>query len=1135
MTPTALALRGLRYYWRTNLAVVLGVAVAVSVLAGALVVGSSVKASLRALAVSRLGNTDLLVASTGFFTSGFASAVAGKVAAARAAGFIALDGLAADGTNTRRASNVAVYGIDDAFFTFHGVPAPSGDDGAFGGRQALVSPALARDLGLAAGDDVIARLPSPSIVPSATLHGRRDTLGKTMRATVRAVLPESGLGVFSLRPNQGEVRAIYLPLARVQRELERPRRLNAIVLDQREGGPEPGQNVGDPVKMLADGVRSAITIADAGLSLRAPEVGGASLESASGIIDARAAAAARRTIAPPERATPVFAYLAHTLRLGTREIPYAVVAGIELDRLDPTGAGAAGPIKDDRIWLNAWAAEGLGAKVGDTLTLGYDAWDDAGAMASRETTLAVGGILPMSGIGADPTLTPEFPGISDRTTVADWDPSFPVDLRRITPRDEEYWERYKAAPKAFLSYVTADRLFSSRFGRMTSLRILPPPGDYQPLAEELARGLSLEDAGIVVQPVRANALAAAEGTTDFGQYFFYFSFFLVVAALLLTGLFFRVGVEQRLREIGLLEAVGMPPSGVRGLFLREGAVLALAGSLLGVAGAVGYAALIMLGLRTWWVAAVGTTALRLTPDPIALGAGAAAGFVTALVVILLMLRQVGRAPVPSLLKGSLEAVADRDSGRSRRPPQAMAAIAWGRAALATMAAAGLLLAGAYGAIPEAAGFFGAGGAGLVAGLFALSGWLRRRPAAPEPGPAWRRLLVLGASGARARPGRSVLATSLIAFATFVVVAVGAFRREDAGSPDNPASGTGGYILLAEAVAPLMFDPATPEGRAAYGFDSPDLAATLAGATFDRFRVRPGDDGSCLNLYRPENPRIIAPTPEFATKGGRFTFAALLDGATEAERANPWRLLDRRFDDGAVPAIVDATSLQYVFHAAIGDDLQVPGTGGEPVTLRFVASLSHSVFQSEILIGDAQFVRLYPSQEGHRLWMVDGDPARRDVLDRLLEDRLSDAGLVAIDPGERLRAYQAVENTYLSTFQALGALGLVLGTLGLGAVIVRNVLERRREMALLSAVGFQPASLRLLVAGEVGIIIAAGVVLGAAAALLAIQPALAAQGGNVPFGVIGLVVAAVAASGLVATLVATAVAARLPLVASLKSE
>ena len=62
-----------------------------------------------------------------------------------------------------------------------------------------------------------------------------------------------------------------------------------------------------------------------------------------------------------------------------------------------------------------------------------------------------------------------------------------------------------------------------------------------------------------------------------------------------------------------------------------------------------------------------------------------------------------------------------------------------------------------------------------------------------------------------------------------------------------------------------------------------------------------------------------------------------------------------------------------------------------------------------------------------------------------------------------------------------------------------------------------------------------VVLGAAAALVAVQPAIARQGGGLPLAVIGGVVVAVAASGLIATLVATAVAARLPLVESLKGE
>ena len=95
---------------------------------------------------------------------------------------------------------------------------------------------------------------------------------------------------------------------------------------------------------------------------------------------------------------------------------------------------------------------------------------------------------------------------------------------------------------------------------------------------------------------RAQGLQASRGATDFGEYFVYFSFFIVVSALLLVVLFFKLGIEQRVREVGLLRAVGFGPARVRRLFLHEGTLLAVMGSVLGVAGALGYAWLMMYGL-----------------------------------------------------------------------------------------------------------------------------------------------------------------------------------------------------------------------------------------------------------------------------------------------------------------------------------------------------------------------------------------------------------------------------------------------------------------------------------------------------------------------------------------------------------
>ena len=160
----------------------------------------------------------------------------------------------------------------------------------------------------------------------------------------------------------------------------------------------------------------------------------------------------------------------------------------------------------------------------------------------------------------------------------------------------------------------------------------------------------------------------------------------------------------------------------------------------------------------------------------------------------------------------------------------------------------------------------------------------------------------------------------------------------------------------------------------------------------RFRLRPGEDGSCLNLYKPTSPRIIAPAKPFVDAGG-FRFAASI-AETDAERQNPWRLLDRRFPDGAVPVIGDANSLQYVLHVAVGEDILLPGPGGQPVTLRVVAALSDSLFQSELVIAESQFVRLFPRLEGYRFFTVRAPEGRNTEVATALEEGLGDYGFDA---------------------------------------------------------------------------------------------------------------------------------------------
>jgi hypothetical protein len=347
---------------------------------------------------------------------------------------------------------------------------------------------------------------------------------------------------------------------------------------------------------------------------------------------------------------------------------------------------------------------------------------------------------------------------------------------------------------------------------------------------------------------------------------------------------------------------------------------------------------------------------------------------------------------------------------------------------------------------------------------------------------------------------------------------------------DPKSGTGGFSLLAESLLPLIWDPNTVEGRESLGIDG---EPSLANVRFSALRVRPGEDASCLNLYRPQNPRILAPSRELI-ESARFAFAGTLAGSRK-EKANPWLLLDREETDRAIPVIGDANSMTYVLHLKLGEDFLLERAGKEPLRLRLVAMLKDSVFQGELLMSERNFLGAFPDQEGFRFFLLDVPPNETEQVTETLEQGLSDFGFDVTGTAERLARFHRVENTYLSTFQTLGGLGLVLGTLGLGAVLLRNVLERRRELALLRAIGYDSRDFSLMVLSENAVMLFWGLAIGALCALVAIAPALVSRGGAFSLASLVLLLLAVLASGVIASLLAVAASVRSPLLESLRAE
>jgi len=1159
MNKSTLVRRSLTYFWRTNLAVIWGVATAVAVLAGALLVGESVRASLRDLFLSRLGDTDYVVSSVDFFpdqrVSDLQSQPTFSDEFAAATPIIALRGVVIHEASGRRSSGVEVYGVDDRFWSFQGLD-PSV---TLSGREVFLAESLANELGASPEDTILLRVEQPQDIPAEFLHGRRDQTGRTIRLTARGDLAPSGFREFSLQPQQGDVHAAFIPLERLQADLDQEDRVNTILVSDVESTPDP---IGEVV--LSEMLNESFGLADLGVEVRALEAAHCLEVTSHQILvsDTVAAAVEQAAGSLGFETSRVFTYLANTMRSGDAEVPYSLVSAIDENAFDtlqagverlpmpepstrpqarranrppPDGVAGTGASQAAAIVLNDWAAEDLGVRLGDPLTLDYYVWTNDGRLETRNADFVVASIVPIEGAAGDPDLAPDYPGITDSDAVSDWDPPFPIDLGRVRPKDEEYWDLYRATPKAFLPLERGQEIWGNRYGNLTSIRVFPDGESGGPIettapGEELARAsdrfraalrpsLDPMQLGLTVLPVRAQGLRASQGATDFGEYFIYFSFFLVVSALLLAGLFFRLGVEQRLAEIGMLSAMGFGAKTIRRGFLVEGLVLAVLGSALGLIGAWAYAELIMFGLRTWWVDAVGTRLLTLHVSPTSLLVGAGGGILAAVASIAWTLRGVKPLTPRGLLSG---APIDVPAGRK------------GRARVVSLVAAilaAVLLVGAWlGWMSQVGGFFGAGTLLLVASLTAL--WSRlvgakRQVLAGQGNWAVSRL---GFRNVTYRPGRSLLCVALIAFATFVIVAVDAFRRDDGDVSLDPQSGTGGYSLMAESLLPLLWNPNSEQGREELGLEDAD---SLAEVRFDMFRVRRGEDASCLNLYRPQNPEIMAPTEDFVRRG-RFRFSSALNETPE-EEDNPWLLLDRTEPNGAIPVIGDANSMTYVLHLGLGDVFELERVGEEPLRLRLMAMLRDSVFQGELLMSEGNFLRAFPNEDGFRFFLLEVPGESTDDVIATLEERLEDYGVDVVDTSSRLASFHRVENTYLSTFQSLGGLGLVLGTFGLAAVLLRNVLERRRELALLRAVGYRSKDFSLMVLAENAILLFWGLASGTLCALIAIAPAFVSRGGALSLSSLGLLLLAVLVSGVLASLLAVAASVRAPLLESLRAE
>ncbi|MHB9025576.1 MAG: FtsX-like permease family protein [Armatimonadota bacterium] len=1110
MTLRHLVLQSLRYHRRTGLIVAIGIAVATAVLTGSLLVGDSVTGSLRRLALARLGNVETALAAPHFFRAQLAGDLdEGAVALTQ------LRGPARNPATEAVQPEVEVYGVDGGFWGFFPGVSPS-----LTGRQAAVNAALAGDLGLREGDSLFVKVDREGMTAADSLFAQRAPSRTTrlLRLRVAAILPDRGAGAFSLVSTPSAPRTLFLSRDWLMEQLGKPGRANVILAKDTDG--------------LQDKLAKTCTPADYGLKI-VSNAGQNSIavQSETMLLSAVQVRAIQYALADcGSNGNLASVYLAKTIKnQNGRRIGYAMLAAGDPPAPFTFREGGRRALDPMDIWLNEWAAKDLDAHPDDYVTIEYIVPQADGTYGSRYIWLFVRGILRLTGSALDRQMAPEIAGVTEVSRIDAWDAPFPVDMRLITPRDEMYWERYRATPKAFVHPATLRAMCSNGESNtqgkwITAMRGKAPTGaDLAKVEADLSRALTQrlkpKENGMDFRPVRRLALQSANGNTDFGQLFLGMGLFLVLAAAGLAGTFMRLHIERRAAEVGILRACGFRPRTISRVLLAEACAWVLLGALAGAPLGVGYGWLIVHGLATWWRGAIGATPLAFHLTGSALLIGICSGVLVGVLATARGATSLAREQVLSLLSGWRAAGMVADN----RFPLRMWAVT---ITLVVLAIALMFLPGRVGFLTSQTAFFISGGSLLVAGLLAAS--LGLRYALNMRGGAWtkRRLAVRNAAANRRR---SLLVIGLAASAAFVLMATAANRRDPTRlDVTRKDSGAGGFSLLATSSLPIHYGFDSAAGREALGFALEDEPA-LAHITAIPFRRSPGEDISCLNLARPAAPRVLSISKDMIRRGG-FTVLT-----KKGSPDNPWELLERGTDkDGAVPVFGDADSVRWTLHADLGK-VYLLSTPAGPVKVRFAGLLPGSVFAGELLMGEINFNRLFPGAGGPTFFLIATPPGVEQQAAAALRKGLGEMGLTVRGTREVLAGYAAVQNTYIATFLALGGLGLLLGVFGMIIIQLRNAFERRRELALLQAVGFRAEELSSLLALENAGLLLVGLLLGTIAALVAVAPQLASSVTRVPWGmVIGLLIA-IAALGISSSILSAQASLRGDLIGALREE
>ncbi len=1052
-------LKSIRYHGRLYVGLFLSVIVTSTIITGALLVGDSLRHTLRSLSQERLGSVQLVMPTLDrFFRQDLAKRI-GEQIQVPATSAIRINSVAINPELTRRAHKVNVFGVESEFWGFGNADVPF----SHGGDEVVINQKLANKLGVKFGEQILIRFETPGHLSKDSVLASTENIIDARRFTVSRILSAKEFGNFSLEANQLVPYNIFISLDLLQKYLNKNKEANLLIVG------------GDNGKMITvDDAKSVFNqvwrLNDFGLTLKEyPQKGVVELQSDRVFIDHHIERVAS-SLTPNRK---IFTYFVNEIRNGDSVTPYSMVAAVDTHSHESINSGDDWSqffLDDDAIILNQWCADDLDAEIGDTITLRYLVPEKRRPYTEKETSFILKSILPISNANIDNTLTPTYPGLVDSESCQDWDTGIPIELNRIRSKDEVYWDKYQATPKAVISFARGKAIWQNRFGNITAIRYPSSIESKTDIEARLQDSIRPDKIGFNFRSVKIDAVNAATGSTDFSGLFIGLSFFIIAAALLLTGLLFAFSVEYKSEEQGILRALGFTKSHIKTHYLIESFLISVPAACVGIGLGLGYTKLILYGLATLWRDAIIRTPLMFHIEKSSLIIGVISSVILTIIVVSVCLSHALKRPVILLLNRVAFV-----SRLSANPGGKLGAFLLFVSLVTAVVSFVFIQMSHIGSMQEATGFFVAGMFGLVSCItfagFILIRIERLELASPN-------LTMVAIRNLARHKGRSLAILGILACAAFLLMAMETQKLTTSVTEGYINAGTGGFTLMGQATHPI-YDDATMlfSSTARSGFPSINVIS---------MSMVDGDDASCLNLNRAQQPGIVGINSEEFGQHSSFKFKSF---ASEQDHENPWTLLNKKIDDNTIPVIADFNTMTYALGKKLGDVIVVQAENGTNVSLQFAATLKNSILQGMLLINEQHLIDHFPSNSGYRMFLVKSDETMKSLVMQSINDSFQDHGLEMINTVDRLNELNQVQNTYISIFQVLGGLGILLGSIGLGIILFRHAQERRSEFAIMTSLGFRRSSILWMLVKEHCVLILLGTLTGAVAAFIALFPRL----------------------------------------------